>query len=334
MTGAAAVANATARGVAQTLNNGSPLAIVANSGTIDALASANARGFTATAFASAVGVSVVGHTGGGTLDAEITNNGLIAATALALASGVTQARATALATGIFVATDFFKTGNIVNNGSIFATAIASGTVGTAHAIGINDPSAYNDGNIVNTGLIHAFAQANGTFMGAGATGILVSGNEEETQEIVPPVMTITNAGGTIWAGYTLNGSPIQRGYAINTEDAPNPVVIELQGGARGNAGHIFGDIYISPDDSIEVTNGETFLDGDVNVGDGPSRWKSRHLRRRQIGAVPRGLARCLRCGELGQRQLGSAEWCERPVGGQHRRVQRGPGWHHRLSADA
>ena len=277
LTGDAAVASATARGVAQTLNSAFPLAVVANSGTIDALASANARGFTATAFASAVGVSVVGNTGGGTLDAEITNNGLIAATALAFASGVAQARATALATGIFVATDFFKTGNIVNNGSIFATAVATGTIGTAHAIGINDPSTFNDTHIVNTGLIHAFAQASGTFMGAGATGILVSGNRCEealvacdvqpTQAIVPPVMTITNAGGTIWAGYTLNGSPILRGNAINTEDAPNPVVIELQGGARGNAGHIFGDIYISPDDAIEVTNGETFLEGNVYVGE-------------------------------------------------------------------
>ena len=273
-----AQASASARGVAQSLSSAFPLAVVANSGTIQAAADANARGFAATALAVAVGVSATANTPG-TFDAEITNNGVIRANATANASATATARASAFATGIFVATNGVLIGNIVNNGSILASAFANGTTGTARAIGINDPSAYNDMNIVNTGLIRAYAQASGG-ADAFATGIRISGNrcesdlavcgQQPTQEAaIAPVTTITNAGGTIWAGWSTNGGQtIYRGDAINTYDAPNAVVINLQGGANGNAGHIYGDIYMSDEQptAIEVTNGTTFFEGTISSG--------------------------------------------------------------------
>jgi outer membrane autotransporter protein len=66
---------------------------------------------------------------------------------------------------------------------------------------------------------------------------------------------------------TDDGSNIQRGIAVDTSSVvalPGQLggLIQLQG--TNFAGHIFGDILISPEDAIEVTNGTTFLDGNID----------------------------------------------------------------------
>ena len=75
--------------------------------------------------------------------------------------------------------------------------------------------------------------------------------------------TITNKG-KIWAGSLHDGGKtIQWGIAIDTTEAPNPVLIQLEDPVL-QVGQIFGNINISPDDTIHVLHGETILDGDIN----------------------------------------------------------------------
>ena len=163
-----AAAQAGALGVGQVLFGATTVtANVINSGTIAAHAVATAHGTVAAASANAVGVSVNALTLG-TLNMHIVNDGLIEANAFASASGFARAQAT----GIFVQSFGTKTGSIVNGGSIFATAVATGSPGVAGAIGIFDPSQQNTAQIVNTGLIHAYAQASNV---ENATGILIRG---------------------------------------------------------------------------------------------------------------------------------------------------------------
>ena len=96
-----------------------------------------------------------------------------------------------------------------------------------------------------------------------ATGILIDRLGMDGFGASNSLATITNNGGTIWAGTSTNGGKtIHRGTAIDTVNAPNPVLIELKG-ANGD-GRIFGDINISPDDAIEVTQGKTWFSGVVN----------------------------------------------------------------------
>ena len=95
---------------------------------------------------------------------------------------------------------------------------------------------------------------------------------------------MTNDGGSIWAGYSTDGGQtVYRGNAINTDGvpnpnfntitlvppvgpgAPNPVLIELKNGGNYDApAPIFGNIDITPDDKVVVTDGATRLDGIVN----------------------------------------------------------------------
>ena len=85
--------------------------------------------------------------------------------------------------------------------------------------------------------------------------------------LVGPFVTITNNSGTIWAGFSEDGGhTIERGNAINAEDAPNPVFVQLQG--ENGPGHIFGDIILSEFvDEVDVTNGTTFFDGQLFGGE-------------------------------------------------------------------
>ena len=103
-------------------------------------------------------------------------------------------------------------------------------------------------DISNTGLVYAFAQG----ADASATGI----------GVVAADTTITNRGGTIWAGISTDGgSTIQRGLAIDTVNIAG--LIQLQG-----TGHIYGDINIASGNTIEVTEGKTFFEGTINGADG------------------------------------------------------------------
>ena len=69
--------------------------------------------------------------------------------------------------------------------------------------------------------------------------------------------TITNRGGTIWAGISTDGgSTIHRGIAIDTVNKAG--LIQLQG-----TGHIYGDINIASGNTIEVTDGKTFFEGTI-----------------------------------------------------------------------
>ena len=101
-----------------------------------------------------------------------------------------------------------------------------------------------------------------------------------------PYATIHNDGGTIWAGYVSTGQPVlsvvegaelipyvNRGHAIYTLDAPNQVLISLTGNnssshdddlAPVEDGYIFGNIQISDDDAIVVSDGKTWFDGIIN----------------------------------------------------------------------
>ncbi len=232
-----ALALAGAQGVGQVLFGFSSVnATVLNSGHIKAQAAAFATGPTATAVASAVGVSVNGFTFFGTLNYDVENSGVIRANAFASANGA-NATSAAFATGIYVASNWVKSGTILNSGSIYASATAANG-GIAGAVGIWDPSVANNGLIANDhGLIKAYAQ--GGYVTA-ATGILITGPQKDDAVIVDdnqqfaqgpvqlqPVLipealtTILNKGGTIWAGYRVEGedgslSPIYRGNAINT----------------------------------------------------------------------------------------------------------------------
>jgi len=215
-------------------------------------------------------------------------------------------------------------GTIDNAGWISGSAIASGTTGLANAFGVVQVSdGPNNTTLTNSGVILAYAE--GPY--AQATGIAIASGFEYPEppeqdamvapSQVPPevddVTTVTNSGGAIFAGLVetgegpvslaaienVNGEPIYRGNAINTRgfqtlegeygEAPNPVLIQLQGGVADSAGkefaienglvsatvisglsdydswgYIFGNIEITPDDVIDVTDGVTVFDGVIN----------------------------------------------------------------------
>jgi hypothetical protein len=255
-----AIADARAFGILQDLQaNPAPGAIVKNTGAIEASADATARGFTPIALANAAAVNINGA--GGALNAELTNSGLIRADAFADATGTAAPTAVANATGMFLQAGTL-TGSILNSGSVVASATASGAANSAQAFGVVELFNINTGQIVNTGLINAYAQASR----ANAFGIIIDDNSAPAGG-PDDLATITNDGGTIWAGLSRDGgATVQRGGAIDTVRAPNPVLIELKGTER--AGHIFGYIALSEDDRIEVTQGKTFFDGTINGPEG------------------------------------------------------------------
>jgi uncharacterized protein with beta-barrel porin domain len=73
--------------------------------------------------------------------------------------------------------------------------------------------------------------------------------------------TITNDGGTIWSGFSTDGFvTTHHGVAIDTTN--DSALIQLQG-IQGD-GHVFGDINIAADDTINVTQGRTWFEGTIN----------------------------------------------------------------------
>jgi outer membrane protein OmpA-like peptidoglycan-associated protein/uncharacterized protein YhjY with autotransporter beta-barrel domain len=178
------------------------------------------------------------------------------------------------------------TGSVANaaSGSIVATARSTGdaqlpdgdltlpasvvpgqalSVGS-NAVGVDFLSASNAATVQNAGTIEASAITTGA--PASAYGVRV-GYYDNSFGVVAAgteVFTLNNVGGTIRARVsTDNGTTYQRGTAIDTSNAPNPSVINLEG-AAGRNGVIYGDIRIAATDAINVRNGETRLDGVIN----------------------------------------------------------------------
>ena len=281
-----AVATGTGIGIQQILTvaeAGIAEAALSNSGDISVKVLAEAEGAESVAQAQAAGYRVEGKDGPVTLDAI--NDGVFDVSATAQGSS-----GNAIAVGIF-ATGPDVTGSILNRGSIFANAFSEGTAGNASAAGILIAAGETATEISNSGLINAYAEgANAT-----ATGIMISppfggdapadaAEEAPLAEFDPlqPYATIHNDGGTIWAGYSATGQAslaedaapaVLQGNAIFTEGAPNQVLIQLTGNnsashADGIAavedGYIFGNIDISDDDVIVVSDGKTWFDGIIN----------------------------------------------------------------------
>ena len=237
--------------------------------------------------ADASGANFIADGGVDTLTLDAVNKGYIGALAkaTAVADSATHEAALATAYGVFIANfnGGLVTGTFKNasSGSIYAGAYANAANGFAQAFGILDPSADNTSHIVNKGSIVAYAEG----PDAMATGIGIAGTTPVAFKTNTSGKTVViNNGGSIWAGYSTDGGKtVYRGNAINTADvprpfgsvtllppqlvqgAPNPVLIELKnGGDYSDPASIFGNIKITPDDTVMVTNGATRLDGIVN----------------------------------------------------------------------
>ncbi len=271
-TGNIAMAEASAIGYEAELEDlGAATAFLRNksAGGIWAFAEATADGVDYTAAnAEAVGVSVNGYYDLGSFDIDAVNKGLIAASAVATATGNGVAEgAEAYATGVSLDASDLLSGSFKNgsSGVIAANAMATSANGFARAVGIEAESDANGMLITNKGLIAAYAEGGV----ATATGILIDGGMVPVITTIGPppapapmaVATIENHG-DIWAGISTDGGKtILRGNAINTQDAPNAVTILLENNDPAN---IFGNIDISADDQIKVQNGVTKFDGVIN----------------------------------------------------------------------
>jgi trimeric autotransporter adhesin len=315
-TGSAAVVKATAEagGILQiAAGGGSVTQAAVNAGAVRAYANAIAFGASASAAkakAEAVGI-MQGYSGVDVYD-TVTNHGNITAEAFAEAYGATSTvRADAFAAGIDVgkggpvlaaAADVAHV-DVVNDGHIYASAVAVGVTASARAYGIrveNTDVATSAGLVVGAvenlaaGHITAEARATNAFtgyahaVGIGVTGAEFSGTVENLGYIdaqafastaqatgiriagngatvtgVLPVALVVNDGGYIYASE--NDGEI--GNAINVEPAPNEVDIELRGTTR--MGRIFGNIENAESTSnwvnkVTVSNGVTYFDGSVN----------------------------------------------------------------------
>jgi trimeric autotransporter adhesin len=180
-------------------------------------------------------------------------------------------------------------GTVTNTGTLSVTARATGdaqlpavtptlpasivpdqtlSIG-ATAVGIDFEAAANTVTLQNRGTIDATSITNGA--PSAAIGILVRDYENVwgVQSAAGDVVTLNNLGGTIRARVSTNGgTSFTRGTAIDTSNAPNQVIINLEAG-NGTNGFIYGNIDLSADDAIRVRNGETVFDGVVNRG-GPA----------------------------------------------------------------
>ncbi len=252
-------------------------AVFDNSGSFDVMANAVAGGASGEAFAGAIGYAVNDD-----FALDVTNSGTMNATAIASAASAVSAEATAIqAIGAVVS------GTVVNSGTISAVASAVGgaafsvttagppvatyMLGTdeAQAVGIHLNGGQNLATVTNSGTISVLAVNDGAtvtataattaaspYIPVAATGILFAGGGA-----TPATGTATiNNSGTIIAMTDLeNDGVFELGNAINVQDAPNAVAINLLGG-----GDIYGNIEMSADDAITVSDGETSFEGWVN----------------------------------------------------------------------
>jgi len=253
-----------------------------NEGRIAAKANglADAASGSAVAGVQATGVGQIARVGdsGGQAEASLDNDGDIEARVGAKALAKTKADVNVDSTGLLQRA-FADGGGMAkveadNSGTIkaFANAAADGATATAaaRARGIVVQGSAEGGtfdvDIHNSGVVVAAAKAaaNGAAASASAlaTGIFVTGTGDGSTKI-------TNDSGTIWAGWSTGGA-YNRGNAINVgglggfDPAPNAALIALKG--NDGPGHLYGDIMLSDDDRIEVTQGKTYFDG-VVLGD-------------------------------------------------------------------
>lgn len=190
-----------------------PLGALTNNGIISATA-INKGVVSGDAWARATSVSF-----GWDLAGTFTNNGKIIATATNDTVASASADDTAEATGIYAYAGL--TGNLINNGSIHATANAQGHGPSAQAHGIYVYSGDLAGSLTNSGTIHASANAQGNDPNAQAYGIyFVKGDL---------IGSLTNYG-TI-AG---TASDPAQGYALDIHGG-NGTINNMSGGLlRGN----------------------------------------------------------------------------------------------------
>lgn len=225
--------------------------------------------------------------------------------ALSQASAGNQA--SALAAGSWYENLFGSlSGGIDNAGMIMATAIASGASAEASAVGVAEISrGANSAVLNNSGAIMAYAVGPETNAIGIAVASPVSMPAAQRVAPVDAVTVINNRGGAITAieareenGEMLRGTAIStRGGVMTSNDiltaeAANAVDINLQGGSAGSIGkdvvvksllvsdpvhealiaeqswgYVYGNILVTSDDTINVTDGVTILDGVVNAGD-------------------------------------------------------------------
>ena len=207
----------------------------------------------------AVGISQnlsVGSTGHAA--AHITNGGTIDIHASAVAhashhAATNSAIAFARGIGVIAATGVSLSFDVVNSGSLHVEADAAGNgIVRATASEILVAGGLMHGGIANATAIRVTATPAG---GPAGTG----------------VGTIVNNSGIIYAAISVDGgATFQRGTAINVANAPNPIDILLEGNKHaqanypGDTGLIYGNIFLSTDDSVIVENGKTCFNGVIN----------------------------------------------------------------------
>ena len=202
---------------------------------------------------------------------EITNAGNFAVLADAAAdNGVGAIAGGMLVTGADTDTVADTPVSIVNSGTLTVTAKALDRDATAAVLtntslalanGIAFAGTVNNATVTNTGTIVTTAIAS---PGGHTEAYGISFLYGTTPAAVDDLITINNNGGTITSRVsTDNGATYQWGTAIVT-GASAPVAINLNGGANGTAGKIYGIIDTQDGDIITVGNGETQLNGAVN----------------------------------------------------------------------
>ena len=156
-------------------------------------------------------------------------------------------------------------GTVTNSGTIAVNATATGgspvegPLAFADSLGVHFASAVNTATFTNSGTIRATSITNGGL--SEAVGILVS--DFPTSPVLPGEtdrMTIVNAGGTIIARVSSDGgATFQRGTAIDTGFAPNPVDISFTGDSN-----VYGNIVLGGSDTVTIASGTTTFDGIIN----------------------------------------------------------------------
>lgn len=203
--------------------------------------------------ASALGYTVAGA---GDIALDFRNKGDF--TVIAEASANSGAgKASAHAVGMNVAGEGLLSGVIDNMGDLMVRADAKAGDGTAfaEAIGIKIGGNSDGLALTNTGVLAVSAVTTG---GSGeATGI----DTFDTLTMGAAGITIINDGGTIIARVSDDGGQTwKRGTAIDMASAAASSVLNLVGASR-----ISGNIDLAAGQTINVTDGESWFDGIINV---------------------------------------------------------------------
>jgi len=252
-----------------------------NSKDFSVSASSKANTTSATSTDSEAAAVAVGYVGAaGTQSIKATNSGNFTVAALAEAEDYTNAQAIGMlvlgndTTPAASVSNVYDTPvTIVNSGNLAVTATAKDTNATASAPTNTSDNVARAGGIIlagsvdnavvtNSGSITTTAIASPGGL-AEAYGISFLGNT--TSYEAGDKITINNNAGSITSRVsTDNGATYKWGKAIDTWGATAPVNVNLNGGANGAVGKIYGIVDITADDTITVANGETQLNGRVN----------------------------------------------------------------------